>query len=217
MPLNLLLIGPPGVGKGTQAALLTDRLGLLHLASGDVFRLEIATGTKLGIRAKRYIDKGQLVPDDVTIAMMESRFTSQEAKVAGFVLDGFPRTVAQAAALDAKLESLGIELARVVSLEIDDETVVQRLGGRRVCTNCGAVYHVVSHPPQQEGVCDKCGAHLQIRSDDVEETIRKRLAVFRESTKPVLDHYDKKGLLQRVDGTRPTEEVFSDMIGGLVV
>ncbi len=217
MPVNLVLIGPPGVGKGTQAALLTQRLGLVHLASGDVFRHEIAEGTELGRTAKGYIDKGMLVPDEVTIGMMEARFTSVEARTSGFVLDGFPRTVAQAVALDQKLASLGIQLARVASLEIDEEVVVARITGRRVCPNCGEIFHLASRPPKQEGVCDNCGGALIVRTDDKEETIRQRLNVFHAQTEPVLAYYKVTGKLHHIDGDQPAEEVFRCVIEGLVV
>ncbi len=217
MPVNLILVGPPGVGKGTQATMLTHRLGLVHLASGDVFRHEIADGTELGHTAKQFIDKGMLVPDDVTIGMMESRFTSLEARTSGFVLDGFPRTVAQAQALDAKLASLGIAIARVASLEIDDEVVVARITGRRSCPNCGEIFHIASRPPTTENVCDNCGSALATRTDDKDETIRQRLKVFHEQTAPVLAYYSGTGKLHHIDGDQPAEEVFRCVIEGLVV
>lgn len=217
MPLNLLLIGPPGVGKGTQAAMLTRQLGLLHLSSGDVFRNEIAAQTNLGALAQKYIDKGQLVPDDVTIEMMEGRIVSSQARTAGFVLDGFPRTLKQAEALDDRMFALGIELARIVCLTVDDDTVVARLSGRRTCERCGEVYHAQSKPPRAEGVCDKCGSKLIVRPDDNEETIRKRLKVFHEQTEPILDFYRASGKIHIVDASRSVEEVYAQMIQGLVV
>jgi adenylate kinase len=217
VPINLVLIGPPGVGKGTQAAMLNRQLGLVQLASGDVFRSEIASGTELGRGAKVFIDRGQLVPDDLTIGMMQARFTTQEARTSGFVLDGFPRTVAQAEALDAKLASLGIAIARVVSLEVGDEVVVERLSGRRVCEHCGEVFHIVYRPPKNFAVCDVCGNDLIVRSDDKEETVRNRLRVFHEQTAPVLAYYEKGGRLHHVDGTKPAEDVFHSVIEGLRV
>ena len=217
MPLNLLLIGPPGVGKGTQAALLTQRLGLVQLASGDIFRAEIVAGSELGLRAKRFMDAGKLVPDEVTIGMMEARISSTEVRAAGFVLDGFPRTVEQAVALDALLDRLGVDLARVITLDIDDEVVVSRLAGRRVCPDCGDVYHVQAHPPAKEGVCDRCGGRLIARDDDAPATIRARLEVFHQTTRPVIDHYEATGKLHRVDGDRSAEDVYHDMTAGLAV
>ncbi len=217
MPLNLLLIGPPGVGKGTQAALLTQRLGLVQLASGDIFRAESAAGSELGLRAKEFMDAGKLVPDEVTIGMMEARISSEEVQAAGFVLDGFPRTVEQAVALDALLERIGVTLARVITLEIDDEVVVSRLSGRRVCPECSAVYHLKAHPPAKEGACDNCGAQLVMREDDAPETIRARLDVFHQMTRPVVRHYEATGKLHRVNGFQSAEDVYSEMTAGLAV
>ena len=217
MPLNLLLIGPPGVGKGTQAALLTQRLGLLHLASGDVFRNEIAAETSLGRLAKQYMDKGQLVPADVTISMMEGRIASSQARTAGFVLDGFPRTRAQAEALEDRMFSLGIVFARIVSLEVNDDLVVERIAGRRTCPRCGEVYHLQTKPPMNEAKCDKCGSNLIVRPDDTEETIRKRLVVFHSQTEPILDFYLASGKIHQVDGVGSVEEVYQRMIVGLAV
>lgn len=217
MPTNLVLIGPPGVGKGTQAALLVERLGLLHLASGDIFRSEIAAGTELGTIAKAYIDRGELVPDEVTIGMMGDRFTGEIAQKRGFVLDGFPRTVAQADALDRKLQSLGIQITRVVSFDIDDEVVVERLSGRRICPNCRQIYHIRTKPPIAEGQCDNCGAALQIRADDNPDTIRNRLEVFHERSEPVLAYYREQGRLKEVDADRSTEDVYANVVEGLAV
>jgi adenylate kinase len=211
------LVGPPGVGKGTQATLLSQRLGLLHLASGDLFRAEIAARTELGMKAREYIDRGDLVPDAVTISMMESRLSTERAKTSGFVLDGFPRTVAQAEALQTMLASHGLSISRVVSLEVDDQVVVDRLSGRRICPNCGAIYHVATKPPKQDGVCDVCGATLSVRPDDKPETIRQRLNVFHSQSQPVLDFYRASGKLHSVDCDRPAEEVYNRVIEGLVV
>ncbi len=217
MPLNLLLIGPPGVGKGTQAALLTQRLGLVHLASGDVFRGEIAAETQLGLLAKKYIDQGQLVPDDVTISMMEMRIASSQARTAGFVLDGFPRTLAQAEALYDRMCSLGIDFARIVVLVVDDELVVSRITGRRTCIRCGEIFHVVAKPPKVEDVCDKCQSKLIVRADDTDETIRNRLAVYHAQTEPIIDFYRVSGKVFLVNGSGSAEEVYQLMIAGLVV
>ena len=215
MPVNLVLVGPPGVGKGTQASFLVQRLGLVHLASGDIFRSEISAGTELGLRAKEYMDKGQLVPDDVTIGMMEARIVREDVRASGFVLDGFPRTVNQARALDARLAELGVEVARVVSLEVEDGVVVERLSGRRVCENCGEVFHIKFRPPLRAGTCDVCGNDLTVRADDKEETIRQRLTVFHSQTEPVLDYYAGTGKLYRVPGDGSAEEVYAMVVEGL--
>lgn len=217
MALNLLLIGPPGVGKGTQAALLTQRLGLVQLASGDIFRAELAAGSQLGLRAKGFMDAGELVPDEVTICMMEARISNDQVRAAGFVLDGFPRTVEQAVALDALLDRVGVSLARVITLEVDDGVVVDRLAGRRVCPECGDVYHLQARPPAKEGVCDRCGARLTARDDDAPATVRARLSVFHETTRPVIDHYEATGKLHRVDADQPAEDVYNDMTAGLAI
>lgn len=217
MPTNLVLVGPPGVGKGTQATMLAHRLGLLHLASGDMFRSEIAAGTELGKKAKEYMDRGDLVPDAITIGMMESRLTTEQAKTSGFVLDGFPRTVAQAEALDELLRRVGLDITRVVSLEIEDQVVVDRLSGRRICPNCGAIYHVATKPPRVEGVCDECGSQLATRADDNPETIRQRLKVYHDQSQPVLDYYSASGKLHSVDCDRQPEEVYNSVVEGLIV
>jgi adenylate kinase len=212
VPTNIVLVGPPGVGKGTQASLLNQRRGLVHLASGDIFRQEISSGSDLGRLAKEFIDQGKLVPDDVTIGMMEARFTTEHVKSAGFVLDGFPRTVAQGEALDCKLAELGLSLSAVLSLEVPDEDLVQRLGGRRVCEHCGEVFHVIYRPPKIQAFCDVCGNDLVVRSDDKEETIRKRLEVFHLRTEPVLAYYEQSGRLQRVPASGSIEDVYGAIV-----
>lgn len=215
MPINLLLIGPPGVGKGTQAALLRDRLGLVPLASGEVFRAEIAAGSDLGKQAQEFILKGQLVPDELTIDMMRGRITSEEVANSGFVFDGFPRTIEQAKALDKLLAEHCVEIDRAISLELDDEVVIDRLSGRRLCPNCGELYHLLSKSPREEGVCDKCGAQLSIRKDDRPSTIRQRLLVFHETTSPILVHYASQGKVYKVDGNQSSEDVYAQITEGL--
>lgn len=212
---RLILIGPPGVGKGTQAALLEDRLGIKPLSSGVIFRAEIEAETDLGRLAKSYIDRGELVPNGITIEMMAKRIRSQEVRKKGFVLDGFPRTIRQAEALDVLLDELETKLHRVVSIEVDDEVVVQRLSGRLGCTKCGEIYHRDSKPPKREGLCDKCNSPLIVRSDDQPETIRDRLRVFHENTKPVADYYEAAGLLHRIDGSKSPEAVYEAIVAGL--
>jgi len=190
-------------------------MGLLTLASGDIFRYEISQGTELGKKAQEYILNGQLVPDEVTIEMMRSRLETDNARQNGFVLDGYPRSVAQAQALDRLLEELNKKLDRVVSLELDDEVIVGRLSGRRICENCGDLYHLVSRPSKKEGACNKCGGRLVIRKDDNPDTIRQRLLVFHKTTEPVLNYYQGKGEVVKIDGALSTEQVYSQITEGL--
>lgn len=210
--MRLILIGPPGVGKGTQSALLTARLGLRALSSGDIFRREIEAETDLGRLAKRYIDHGELVPNGVTIEMMAKRLRADDVRKHGFVLDGFPRTVRQAEALDEMLFEMEMGLDKVVSIEVPVETIVHRLSGRMGCTKCGEIYHSRNKVPKREGLCDKCNGPLFVRSDDQEETIRERLRVFRENTAPVIDYYARSGSLQRVDGSIGPEETYAEIM-----
>jgi len=214
-PLRMILIGPPGVGKGTQAALLEQRLGAIPLSSGMIFRAEIEAETDLGHLAQSYIKRGELVPSGITIEMMRKRMGSDNVRKHGFILDGFPRNIRQAEALDEILTEMDITLDMAVSLDVDDEVVVQRLSGRMGCTNCGEIYHSVSKPPKREGLCDKCNSPLIIRSDDKPETIRERLRVFHEQTAPLRDYYEKKGLLKKVDGTKAPEEVYEQIVAGM--
>lgn len=209
--MRLILIGPPGVGKGTQSAFLEQRLGMIPLSSGTIFRAEIEAETDLGRMAKRYIDHGELVPNGVTIEMMAKRLSRDDVRKHGFILDGFPRTVRQAQALQEILEEMEMHLDKVVSLEVPDEVVVQRLSGRMGCTKCGEIYHSKTKPPKREGLCDKCNGPLFVRSDDKPETIRERLRVFAENTKPVVDFYDGLGCLQRVDGSLDPESIFEQI------
>lgn len=210
--MRLILIGPPGVGKGTQAALLEERFGLKPLSSGVIFRSEIEAETDLGRLAKSYIDRGELVPNGITIEMMAKRIRSDEVRRRGFMLDGFPRTLRQAEALDQILIEMEMPIDEVVSLEVDDEIVVSRLSGRLGCTKCGEIYHQDSKPPKREGLCDKCNGPLFVRADDQPDTIRERLRVFRESTAPVIDYYDAKGLLNRVNGNQDPEAVYTEIV-----
>lgn len=190
-------------------------MGLKPLASGVIFRQEIEAGSELGRLAKGYIDRGELVPNDVTIGMMAERIGVDEVRRSGFVLDGFPRTVPQAEALDDMLARTGMDLDRAVILEVDDEVVVRRLSGRSNCPQCGAIYHRDSKPPRQDGVCDQCGSALQVRSDDQPETIRERLRVYRQNTAPLADYYAGKGLLLRVDAAGDPEAVYAAIADGL--
>lgn len=213
--MRLILIGPPGVGKGTQAALLEERLGMKPLSSGVIFRSEIEAETDLGRLAKSYIDRGELVPNGITIEMMAKRIRSEEVRKKGFILDGFPRTIRQAEALDAMLAEMEMPLDEVVSIEVDDDVVVQRLSGRMGCTKCGEIYHRDSRPPKREGLCDKCNSPLFVRTDDQPETIRERLRVFHENTAPVIEYYESKGIMHRVDGSADPETVYEAIVEGL--
>lgn len=214
--MRLILIGPPGVGKGTQSALLTARLGLRALSSGEIFRREIEAETDLGRLAKRYIEHGELVPNGVTIEMMAKRLRSEDVRKHGFVLDGFPRTVKQAEALDELLFEMDMGIDKVVSIEVPEEEILARLTGRMGCTRCGEIYHSRNKPPMREGLCDKCNSNLFVRSDDQPETIRERLRVFSEQTAPVIGYYERTGSLLRVDGTHGPEETYAQIVAPVV-
>lgn len=213
--VRILLIGPPGVGKGTQATKLKERFGMAHLASGDIFRSEISNTTELGLLAKSYTEKGQLVPDEVTIEMMAKHLMAPNIQTGGFMLDGFPRTLAQAQALDRLLETMNLKLERVIVMEIDDEAVVERLGGRLSCANCGAVYHKVFNPPKVENTCDKCGNCLFVRPDDQPETIRGRLSVYHSQTAPIIEYYERHCAVQKIDASQSPDAVFQSIVDGL--
>jgi adenylate kinase len=205
--MNLILLGPPGAGKGTQAERLSGDFGIPHIATGDILRAQVAEGTELGRQAKRYMDAGELVPDDVIIGMITERIAEGDARD-GFLLDGFPRNRHQAEALSEALESEGRHLTAVLLIEVPDEVVVRRLAGRRVCVkNPSHIYHVDFDPPKHEGVCDQDGSRLIQRDDDREETIRHRLEVYHSQTEPLIEFYDGSGLLRRFDGTRSPDEV----------
>ncbi len=203
MKKNLVFLGPPGAGKGTQAKMLSQELGLLHISTGDILRSAVEKKTPLGVKAKEYMERGELVPDDLIIALIEEVLPQQ----GGFVLDGFPRTVAQAKALDRLLDSKGMSLSAVILFDVPDDTVVERLSGRRICPRCGAVYHVRYNPPREDEICDRCGARLIQREDDREEVIRKRLSVYREQTAPLVEYYSERDILVKLDASRPIEEI----------
>ncbi|WKZ81397.1 MAG: adenylate kinase [Fimbriimonadaceae bacterium] len=215
MGVRLILIGPPGVGKGTQAAKLQQAYGVVPLSSGNIFRAEIQAGTPLGLQAKKYLDSGELVPDEVTIGMMQTRLSDPEVVESGFILDGFPRTLEQAVALDKLLDTLNLALDAAIVLEVDDEIVVDRLSGRLICPNCGEIFHRTHRPPATPGFCDKCQGQLTVRVDDNAETIRNRLRVSHEATAPILDYYERRGILIRVDGAQSPDEVFAVVTAGL--
>ncbi|MGN6244663.1 MAG: adenylate kinase [Motilibacteraceae bacterium] len=204
--MRLVLVGPPGAGKGTQAAFIATRSDIPKISTGDIFRANVGQGTPLGLEAKRYMDAGDLVPDEVTIAMVRDRLAEDDA-ARGFLLDGFPRTVGQAEALDGILADLGTALDVVLELDVDEDELVKRLSGRRTCRACGTAFHVESAPSAAEGVCDACGGELYQRDDDKPETIRRRLEVYTEQTAPLVGFYGERGLLVRIEATGTVEDV----------
>jgi adenylate kinase len=208
--LNLVLLGPPGSGKGTQGERLQEDLRLPYYATGDILRGAVRDETELGKSAKAYMDAGDLVPDEVIVGVIAERIDSTEA-LDGFILDGFPRTMPQAEALDAKLEELGRGVTAVLLIDVSDDEVVRRLGGRRTCTENGHVFHVEFNPPEQEGVCDLDGSELVVRDDDEPEVIRKRLATYHEKTEPLVDYYDQRSVLRRIDGIAAPQEVAEEI------
>jgi len=212
--VNLVLLGPPGAGKGTQAALLSQRLGIPHVASGDLFREAMKKGTGWGKEAQSYIDLGVLVPDEVTNAMIEERLKEPDC-AKGVILDGFPRTIEQARALEGILAERGEKIDRVLVIQVSEDTLIERLSGRRTCRRCQANYHLLFNPPQKEGVCDRCGGDLYQRSDDKEETVRRRFRVYTEETAPLIDYYRRQGLLTEIDGERGIEGVQGKILSAL--
>jgi adenylate kinase len=212
--LNLILLGPPGSGKGTQGERLQEDFRLPYYATGDILRAAVRNGTELGAEAKQYMDRGDLVPDEVMVGLIAERVGSDEA-VDGFVLDGFPRTIAQGEALDEKLSELGRELTAAVLIDVPDEEVVRRLSGRRVCVKEGHIFHLEFDPPKNEGVCDMDGSRLEIRDDDKPEVVRHRLSTYHEKTEPLVAYYEDRSLLRRVDGEPSPEEV-SDRIRAML-
>jgi adenylate kinase len=211
--LNLILLGPPGSGKGTQGETLQTDLELPYYATGDILRAAVREGTEIGKQAKEYMDRGDFVPDEVIVGVIAERIDKPEA-ADGFILDGFPRTIAQAEALDAKMAELGRELTAVILIEVSEEEIVRRLSDRRTCPN-GHVFHVEFDPPEKEGVCDVCGEPLTTREDDKPEVVRHRLEQYREKTEPLIDYYEQRGLIERVDGEQAPDEV-GDQIRALL-
>ncbi len=212
--MRLVLLGPPGAGKGTQAVVLAEELGIPHISTGDMFRQAVKDGTAMGKKAKEYMDQGLLVPDEVVVGVVADRLELEDA-ASGFILDGFPRTVAQADALAEILHSAGKYLDAAVNIVVPEEVLVKRLSGRRVCRNCGATYHVEFSPPAEENVCDKCGGELYQREDDKEETVRKRLAEYNEKTSPLVAYYAGKGILRNIDGADSAEQVLKNIRAAL--
>ena len=212
--MKIILMGGPGAGKGTQANPLVERFHFPHISTGDMFRAAIKEGTALGLKAKSYMDAGGLVPDEVTIGIVEERLAQPDC-ADGFLLDGFPRTLAQGSALANILDRLGMKLDGVINIEVDEEVLIPRLTGRRVCRKCGSSFHMIFNPPKQEGVCDQCGGELYQRSDDTVETAKNRLNVYNSQTEPLIAFYQEKGLLKRINGDQPIDQVFQDILKAL--
>lgn len=210
--MNLLIMGLPGAGKGTQAEFIVKNYGVNHISTGDMFRAAMKNETEMGKLAKSFIDKGELVPDEVTNGIVKERLAQDDIKASGFLLDGYPRTIDQAHALDTMLEELGIKLDAVVNIVVNPDILVDRLSGRYICRNCGATYHKIFNPPTVEGTCDRCGGHeFYQREDDKPETVKNRLAVNIKSSAPILDFYKAKNVLHTIDGNREIDTVFSEV------
>ena len=209
--MKIIMLGAPGAGKGTQAKKIAEKYGIPHISTGDIFRANIKGGTELGMKAKSYMDQGQLVPDDVTIGMLLDRI-SQEDCAGGYVLDGFPRTIPQAESLTKALNARNEKMDYAINVDVPDEAIVTRMGGRRACIACGATYHIVYNPTKTEGICDACGEKLVLRDDDKPETVQKRLTVYHEQTQPLIEYYDSEAILKTVDGTQDLNDVFEDII-----
>ena len=209
--MKIIMLGAPGAGKGTQAKKIAAQYSIPHISTGDIFRANIKNNTELGQKAKTYMDKGELVPDSLVVDLIMDRF--KEADCAnGYVLDGFPRTIPQAEALDNALKANGEKVDFTINVEVPDENIINRMSGRRACVGCGATYHIKYNPTKVEGVCDACGEKLILRDDDKPETVKNRLSVYHEQTQPLIDYYNKAGVLAEVDGTKDMEDVFKDIV-----
>lgn len=208
--MRVILLGPPGAGKGTQAERITKDYEIPHISTGDIFRYNIKNNTELGKLAKQYTEKGLLVPDDVTNKIVEDRLTKDDCKD-GFLLDGYPRNVIQAESLGKYLENKGLKIDHVLNIIVDRDELVKRLSGRRVCPSCGATYHIVTKPPKVEGICDHCGEKLIQRMDDNIESVLKRLEVYEDETKPLVEYYGKLNLIRNIDGNKPVNEVYKEI------
>lgn len=209
--MRIIMLGAPGAGKGTQAKKIADRWQIPHISTGDILRANIKAGTKIGQEAKEYIDQGLLVPDKLVMDLVVDRLKQVDCKN-GYVLDGFPRTISQSESLDASLLKMNEKVDYALDIDVADEFIVKRMSGRRVCVSCGATYHITSIPTRVEGICDQCGGNLIIRDDDKPETVTKRLNVYHEQTKPLIEYYTEKGILHKVDGTQSMEDVFHAIV-----
>lgn len=209
--MKIIMLGAPGAGKGTQAKKIAAKYSVPHISTGDIFRANIKEGTELGKKAKTFMDQGLLVPDELVVDLVVDRLGQADCG-SGYVLDGFPRTIPQAEALTAALEKIGEKMEYAIDVDVPDENIVTRMGGRRACVGCGATYHLVYNPTKVEGICDTCGEKLILRDDDKPETVQKRLDVYHEQTQPLIDYYTKQGILKQVDGTVDMEDVFKAIV-----
>ncbi|MBQ4308166.1 MAG: adenylate kinase [Lachnospiraceae bacterium] len=212
--MKIIMLGAPGAGKGTQSERIGAKYGLPQISTGDIFRANLSAGTELGMKAKTYMDAGELVPDELTCDLVVDRISKDDC-ANGYILDGFPRTLAQADLLTKVLAESGDKVDFAVNVDVPDENIIARMSGRRVCGKCGKPYHIVNMPPKVEGICDNCGGELIQRKDDLAETVKNRLTVYHEQTQPLIDYYDGKGCLVTVDGTKDIDEVFADIIAAL--
>lgn len=209
--MKIIMLGAPGAGKGTQAKQIAKKFSVPHISTGDIFRANIKENTELGRRAKEYMDQGMLVPDSLTLELIMDRFQNPDC-ADGYVLDGFPRTIPQAEVLDQELAKLHDQIDHAIDVDVPDENIIRRMGGRRACVSCGATYHIEYIKPHKEGICDDCGQELVLRDDDKPETVGKRLDVYHEQTQPLIDFYDHKGILRTVDGTQDMQDVFGAIV-----
>lgn len=209
--MKIIMLGAPGAGKGTQAKMIAEKYGVPHISTGDIFRANIKNGTELGMEAKKYMDQGLLVPDELTVKILLDRVAQDDCKN-GYVLDGFPRTIPQAEVLDKALTEINDKIDFAINVDVPDENIVRRMGGRRACLSCGATYHIEHIPPRKEGICDTCGKELVLRDDDKPETVKNRLNVYHQQTQPLIDFYQAKGILKTVDGTVDMKDVFSAIV-----
>lgn len=209
--MKIIMLGAPGAGKGTQAQMIADKYNVPHISTGDIFRANIKNGTELGMEVKKYMDQGLLVPDELTVKILLDRVAQDDCKN-GYVLDGFPRTIPQANVLEEALNKLGDKIDFAIDVDVPDENIIRRMGGRRACLSCGATYHIEHVPPKAEGICDRCGKELILRDDDKPETVKNRLDVYHDQTQPLIEFYGKKGVLKKVDGTVDMQDVFAAIV-----
>lgn len=209
--MKIIMLGAPGAGKGTQAKMIADQYGVPHISTGDIFRANIKNGTELGVEAKKYMDQGLLVPDELTVKLLLDRVAKEDCKN-GYVLDGFPRTIPQAEVLEKALSEINDQIDYAIDVDVPDENIINRMSGRRACLACGATYHITHVPPKKEGICDRCGKELVLRDDDKAETVKNRLTVYHDQTQPLIEFYTRKGILKTVDGTVDMKDVFKSIV-----